>query len=79
MGKKCQLVWLDRELPFVRGMSIINKKIKNVVDVRCPIIAINQLYKGETCGYNRTFRRKKSMHTATIPMGYADGFGLNAK
>ena len=41
------------------GCQHFNKKIKNVVSVRCPIIAINQLYKGETCGYNRTFRAKK--------------------
>ena len=38
------------------GCQHFHKKIKNVVSVRCPIIAINQLYKGETCGYNRTFR-----------------------
>ncbi len=76
LGKKYHFDMVRPGINLYGGCQHFNKKIKNVVSVRCPIIAINQLYKGETCGYNRTFRAKKNMHTATIPMGYADGFGL---
>ena len=47
----------------------------HVVSLRSPIIQINNLKKGETAGYSRTFKAKNTV-TATIPMGYADGIGI---
>ena len=36
-----------------------NKKIMHVVSLRSPVIQINNLKKGETAGYSRTFKAKK--------------------
>ena len=49
------------------------KELKNVVSLISPVIQINRLRKGETAGYNQSYRAKKDIVTATIPLGYADG------
>ena len=38
------------------------------------IISIRDLGKGESISYGRTYRTKKPMRVATIPIGYADGY-----
>lgn len=76
LGKKFHYDMVRPGINLYGGYQFCDKNIKNVVSMRSPIIAINKLKKGETCGYNQTYRAKKDMFTATIPMGYADGFGL---
>jgi len=48
--------------------------LKNVVTINSQVVAINQLKKGESVGYDRTFISKKNMKIAVVPLGYADGF-----
>ena len=55
------------------GKLFFNKKLKNVVSLISPVIQLNSLKKGETAGYNQTYKAKKDIITATIPLGYADG------
>lgn len=49
-------------------------KLMNVLSLKTIISQIKQLKQGETVGYNRKFRAEKDMISATIPIGYADGF-----
>ena len=56
LGKKYHFDMVRPGINLYGGCQHFHSKIKNVVSVRCPIIAINQLFKGETCGYNRTFK-----------------------
>ncbi len=76
MGKKYHYDLVRPGICLYGGSQKLNKNIKHVVSLKCPIIQINKLKKGETAGYNRTFKAKKDMITATIPLGYADGIGL---
>lgn len=38
------------------------------------ILAIKEIKKGETVGYNRTYEAKKKEKLAILPVGYADGY-----
>jgi alanine racemase len=58
------------------GKLFFNKKLKNVVSLSSPVIQINSLKKGETAGYNQTYKAKQNITTATIPLGYADGIKI---
>ena len=48
-------------------------QLKNVVSLKSIISQIHKIEPGETVGYNRAFTANKSMKTATIPVGHADG------
>lgn len=49
------------------------KQLKNVVTLKSIISQIHLIEPGESIGYNRAFTANKSMKTATIPVGHADG------
>jgi len=47
--------------------------LQNVVSLKSIISQIHTIGKGETVGYNRAYTAEKTMRTATIPIGHADG------
>lgn len=49
------------------------KELQNVVSLKSIISQIHLIEPGESVGYNRAFTANKSMKTATIPIGHADG------
>ena len=46
---------------------------KLILSIKSKIIAIQNVKKGETVGYDRTFKAIKNMHIGIVGMGYADG------
>ena len=76
LGKKYHYDLVRPGINLYGGSKSYNKNLKHVVSLKSPIIQINELKKGQTAGYSRTFKAKKNMTTATIPMGYADGIGI---
>lgn len=50
--------------------------IKAAVELHAPIIHMHELLPGESIGYNQIYvnNSRSAMRTATIPLGYADGF-----
>ena len=76
LGKRYHYDLVRPGINLYGGNKNFNKKIMHVVSLRSPIIQINNLKKGETVGYSRTFKAKKNTVTATIPLGYADGIGI---
>lgn len=52
-----------------------NKHFKPIASLKSIISQIHHLSKGESLGYNRAFVAQKSMKTATVPIGHADGIG----
>lgn len=50
------------------------KSIKQVAYVEAAIIQTRTIQPGDSVGYNATFRAKHTMKTATVSLGYADGF-----
>lgn len=53
--------------------------LRPVLEWSAPIIQINRLKKGDYVSYNRSFRAKKNMVIATLPVGYGDGFSRKYK
>ena len=53
--------------------SKFNDNLKPVISLKTIISQINHIKKGESVGYNRGFLSKKSITTATLPIGHADG------
>jgi len=48
-------------------------KLKPIAALKSIISQIHTLKPGDTVGYNRAFKAKKKIRTATIPIGHADG------
>lgn len=48
-------------------------KLKNVLTLKSEISQINTIQKGDSVGYNRAFKAEKTIKSATIPIGHADG------
>lgn len=51
----------------------ITQNLKNVASLKSIISQIHSIEKGQTVGYNRAFTADKTIKTATIPVGHADG------
>ncbi|MDA7742382.1 alanine racemase [Francisellaceae bacterium] len=61
------------------GISTINKPhypatLQPVMTLKTQIIALHELNKGDSIGYNREFIADKKMTLAIIPIGYGDGY-----
>jgi len=52
-------------------------QLKNVVTLKSIISQIHLIKPGESVGYNRAYTANKSMKTATVPVGHADGISRN--
>jgi alanine racemase len=52
-------------------------KLKNVTQLRSVIAKINNIKKGESVGYNRSFIAERDMKVAVVSIGYADGLMRN--
>ena len=76
LGRKYHYDLVRPGINLYGGNKDFNKNIKHVVSLKCPIIQINNLNKGESVGYSRTFKANRKTVTATIPIGYADGIGI---
>lgn len=51
----------------------ITKTLRNALQLKSVISQIHIIKKGETVGYNRAFKAEKTIKTATVPIGHADG------
>ncbi len=49
------------------------ERMKPVITLDLPILQIHTVKRGETAGYNETYRFEKDGHVAVIGAGYADG------
>ncbi len=54
--------------------SELKSILQPVIFWKSEISQVKEIKKGETVGYNRTFRAEKDTKIAIIPVGYADGF-----
>jgi alanine racemase len=51
----------------------VTEKLKNALSLTSVISQIHTIKAGESVGYNRAFKATKTIKTATIPIGHADG------
>jgi alanine racemase len=76
LGKRYHYDMVRPGISLYGGKRTFHKNIKHAVSLKVPITQINQIKKGESVGYSRTFYTKKNTTTATIPIGYADGLNI---
>ena len=58
----------------VKPIKSFKIDLKPVMSVKTKITHIKNIQKNESIGYGRTFKSKKKMKIATLPIGYADGY-----
>jgi len=66
---------------YVRvGLDVygINSKMQSL-KISCFPIEIRKIAKGETVGYDETYKAKKNLKIALLPIGYANGFRRSLK
>ncbi|MGE0739727.1 MAG: alanine racemase [Hyphomonadaceae bacterium] len=56
------------------GLDADNPALSAAATIEAPILQVRDVEAGETFGYGATFTAPKKMRTATIAMGYADGY-----
>ncbi len=69
----CTMVRLGIGMYGICSLPIIQPLLEPVLEWYSTISQIKTIEKGQTVGYNRSYVAKKTMRTATIPVGYADG------
>ncbi|WP_299550902.1 alanine racemase [Seonamhaeicola sp.] len=55
--------------------EIENQNLRPIASLKTIISQIHRIEKGESVGYNRAFKSKGGLKTATLPIGHADGIG----
>lgn len=80
------LAWPDSHLDWVRpglmlygaspliGSSAADSDLRPVMNLRAPLIAINQLQPGDAVGYGATWRAPEAMPVGVVGIGYGDGY-----
>lgn len=56
------------------GMECNSFGLKPILSIKAKVVNILTLNKGETLGYDRTFKANKKTKIAVVSIGYADGF-----
>jgi alanine racemase len=56
------------------GLDTDNPQLSVAATIEAPILQVRDVEPGETFGYGATFTAKKEMRTATVALGYADGY-----
>ena len=66
---------------YVRvGLDMYGSTKENqAIKVACYPLSINDVLKGQTIGYDETYKAKKDMKVAVLPIGYANGFRRDLK
>jgi alanine racemase len=59
--------------------SVHDLKLRPVMEIHAPVIAIKQLQKGEGVGYGFDWRAPDKSVIATVAMGYGDGYPQHCK
>lgn len=52
-------------------------KLRPVLALKAKVVLIREISRGETVGYNRTFRAERNSRIAILPIGYGDGLPRN--
>jgi alanine racemase len=56
------------------GLDADNPRLSAAATIEAPILQVRDVEPGETFGYGATFTATKKMRTATVALGYADGY-----
>lgn len=56
------------------GLDAANPALSTAATIEAPILQVREVNPGETFGYGATFTATEKMRTATVALGYADGY-----
>lgn len=70
-GARAGVVLYGQPLDLLPGRSI---DLKPVMSLRSTVAMVKDVEPGDCISYSRTFRARKPMRIATVPVGYADGY-----
>ena len=70
---KCNAIRLGISLYGINPLGEINNNLKPAMKFFAPVVAIKDVKKGDSIGYNRKFMVEKDMKVGMIQAGYADG------
>ena len=56
------------------GLDAGNPSLSTAATIEAPILQVREVEPGETFGYGATFTAAEKMRTATVALGYADGY-----
>tara|TARA_B100000953_G_scaffold110972_1_gene91274 strand:+ start:19 stop:1140 length:1122 start_codon:yes stop_codon:yes gene_type:complete len=75
LGKKYHFDLVRPGISLYGGNCTLRKRniYNHVISLKAKIIQTRNINKGETIGYGATYKSKRKMLIATIPVGYADG------
>ena len=60
--------------PYHELLPELKDKLEYAQKLTCYPVRIDEIEKGDTVGYGRTFTAEKNMRVMTIPVGYGDGY-----
>ncbi len=72
-GAQFDMVRLGISLYGVAGTPVDQGKLQNVSTLKSTVSQIKHIQANDTIGYSRSFKAKKDMTMAVVPIGYADG------
>ncbi|WP_404400947.1 alanine racemase [Idiomarina seosinensis] len=61
------------------SVSDIQKELTPVMSLKAPVIAVNELKKGDAVGYGSSWVATRATRIATVAIGYADGYPRQCK
>ena len=57
--------------------TLLQPKLRPVLALKAKVVLIREISRGETVGYDRTFRADRNSRIAILPIGYGDGLPRN--
>ena len=57
--------------------TLLQPKLRPVLALKAKVVLIREISRGETVGYDRTFRAERNSRIAILPIGYGDGLPRN--
>lgn len=67
-------LWAPMDFMPVISQPSANRKLRQVMSLRCPISFIKTASGEQTVGYSRTYTCQAGERIATLPIGYGDGY-----
>lgn len=59
---------------YLPKRDLKSEMLKPVMSLKTRVLAIKNVLKNETISYNRSYRARRDMRVAVLPIGYADGY-----
>ncbi|MDR1694672.1 MAG: alanine racemase [Lactobacillaceae bacterium] len=73
----CDMVRLGAAVYGINTAPYLKSNIKNIIEIKAPIIQIAELKAGDYAGYSATYKASSNRKIAIVSIGYGDGYPRN--